>query len=64
VTANFIVRETRGGVLGTPAPITLTEAGTASISIASCDRATFQYTLGTTTGTYNLNNLVPAVGCR
>jgi hypothetical protein len=64
VTANFIVRETRGGAIGSPAPITLTEAGTASISIADCNRATFQYTLGTTTGTYNLSNLVPAIGCR
>jgi hypothetical protein len=62
--ANFTVRETAGGVLGGAQAPTVTAVGTASISLTDCNRATFQWTLGTATGTYNLTNLVPAIGCR
>ncbi|MCE3003801.1 MAG: DUF4397 domain-containing protein [Xanthomonadaceae bacterium] len=62
--AKFTVRETSGGVLGGAQRPTLTVVGTASLSITDCNRGTFQWTLGTATGTYNLTNLVPAAGCQ
>lgn len=63
-TASFTVRETGGGVLGGPQPISIAVAGTASLTLTDCNRATFRWTLGSSTGTYNLTNLVPAIGCR
>lgn len=62
--ANFTVRDSTGGVLGGAQRPTLTAVGTASLSITDCSRATFQWTIGSSTGTYNLTNLAPIAGCR
>lgn len=63
-TASFTVRETSGGVLGGPQPVNVTPVGTASLTLTDCNRATFQWTIGSASGSYSLTNLVPAIGCR
>jgi hypothetical protein len=62
--ASFTVRATQGGTLGASGGVQVTNAGTASLNIVSCTQATFSWTLGTATGTYNLTNLTPPPGCQ
>lgn len=62
--ANFIVRAFNGGSLGQPGGVQPSVAGSAVLTLSSCTMGTLAWTVGATSGTYQLSNLTPVAGCQ